>query len=306
MRSPVGPRQLVLTDIKCVRAAFDRVQGGRNILRPSDFKRVELESEHTGRRLQLAQLQHDGRITDIAHDRQTAQALRMASRNRSSRFPARSTVSADRPVTFPPGRARLPTRPELTGSPAAANTIGTAGAACFAAKLVARVPPVTMMSTLIRENSAAISAKRSLRASAQRYSIAIVRPSIQPRSWSRRANAAARSFSARGVLSPKKPTIGRFTACCARAASGHAAAAPPSNVMNSRHRMGIPSVRGSTPYHIVEKPCCASQHFGPPDFRNGSLASEAIGAGGQSMSQCLQSRRNFVHRSERRHVPQPD
>src|SRR6476646_9075497 len=25
-----------------------------------------------------------------------------------------------------------------------------------------------------------------------------------------------------------------------------------------------------TPYHIVEKPCCASQHFGPPEFRNGS------------------------------------
>src|SRR5215212_11956285 len=21
-------------------------------------------------------------------------------------------------------------------------------------------------------------------------------------------------------------------------------------------------------YHVVEKPCCASQHFGPPDFRN--------------------------------------
>src|SRR4029077_8309239 len=27
-----------------------------------------------------------------------------------------------------------------------------------------------------------------------------------------------------------------------------------------------------TPYHIVEKPSCASQHFGPPDFRNGSKA----------------------------------
>jgi hypothetical protein len=90
-----------------------------------------------------------------------------------------------------------------------------------------------MMSTLSRANSAAISAKRSLRPSAQRYSIAIVRPSIQPRSWSRRANAAARSLSAKGVLSPKNPTIGRFPGCCARAASGHAAA-PPSSVMNSR------------------------------------------------------------------------
>src|SRR5262249_51492583 len=55
--------------------------------------------------------------------------LEMASRNRSSRFPARSAVSADRPVTFPPGRARLATKPIPTGSPTAANTIGTIGAA---------------------------------------------------------------------------------------------------------------------------------------------------------------------------------
>src|SRR5262245_58949159 len=42
--------------------------------------------------------------------------------------------------------------------------------------------------------------------------------------------------------------------------------------MNSRRLMGIPSVRGLHPYHIVEKPCCATQHSGPPDFRNGSFA----------------------------------
>ena len=68
-----APREQVLTDIECVRAAFNRVQGGRNILRPSDFKRLELESERTGRRLQLAQLQHGERIADVAHDRQAAQ-----------------------------------------------------------------------------------------------------------------------------------------------------------------------------------------------------------------------------------------
>src|SRR5215467_4859192 len=39
------------------------------------------------------------------------------------------------------------------------------------------------------------------------------------------------------------------------------------------------SLRGShtlprhTPYHVVEEPCCASQHFGPPDFGNGSICS---------------------------------
>ncbi len=49
---PVGaPRKKVLTDKECVRAAFDRFQGGRDILRPPDFKRVDLEAEHAGRRL---------------------------------------------------------------------------------------------------------------------------------------------------------------------------------------------------------------------------------------------------------------
>jgi hypothetical protein len=42
-----------------------------------------------------------------------------------------------------------------------------------------------------------------------------------------------RSLSAKGVLSPKNPTIGRFPGCCAPATIGHAAA-PPSTVMNSR------------------------------------------------------------------------
>ena len=59
--------------------------------------------------------------------------------------------------------------------------------------------------------------------------------------------------------------------CRAGDASDHAAA-PPRSVMNSRRFIRILSPR-ITPYHIVENPCCASQHFGPPDFRSGSGAS---------------------------------
>src|SRR5262249_16014755 len=68
---------------------------------------------------------------------------------------------------------------------------------------------------------------------------------------------------------------GEFRGRCARAPSGHGVAIPPSSVMNSRRLMGIPCMRGShtlprhTPYHVVEEPCYASQHFGPPDFRKG-------------------------------------
>jgi hypothetical protein len=72
----------------------------------------------------------------------------------------------DAPVTLPPGRARLATSPEPTGSTAIANAIGMVEVACFTAWIA--VSTVRMTSTLRRTNSAAISAARSLPASRQR------------------------------------------------------------------------------------------------------------------------------------------
>jgi hypothetical protein len=46
--------------------------------------------------------------------------------------------------------------------------------------------------------------------------------------------AARRAVSVERVLAPKYLMVGSFPACCARAASGHEAAAPPSSVMKSR------------------------------------------------------------------------
>jgi hypothetical protein len=68
---------------------------------------------------------------------------------------------------LPPGRAKLAITPAPTGSVCAANTIGMVVVACFAAMTGADAH-VTMTSTLSPTNSAAISAKRSLRPSAQR------------------------------------------------------------------------------------------------------------------------------------------
>src|SRR6266851_4720985 len=45
------------------------------------------------------------------------------SRNNSRRLPARSVAWPDRPVTLPPGRARLATKPPPTGSFAMAKTM---------------------------------------------------------------------------------------------------------------------------------------------------------------------------------------
>jgi hypothetical protein len=85
----------------------------------------------------------------------------ITSRKSSIRLAARSPVWFDRPVTLPPGLARLATRPVPTGSPAVAKTIGMTNVACFAAR-TGGVECVTMTSTLSRTNSAA------MRLSAQR------------------------------------------------------------------------------------------------------------------------------------------
>src|SRR5262249_18277094 len=61
-----------------------------------------------------------------------------------------------------------------------------------------------------------------------------VRPSIQPSSRNRCTKAAIRWLSVGSVAAPKYPMVGSFAGCCARAASGHATAAPPTSVMNLR------------------------------------------------------------------------
>jgi hypothetical protein len=58
--------------------------------------------------------------------------------------------------------------------------------------------------------------------------------SIQPSSRRRCTKALTHSLLAERVLWPKNPITGSFARCCALAASGHTAAAPPSSAMNSR------------------------------------------------------------------------
>jgi hypothetical protein len=84
-----------------------------------------------------------------------------------------------------------------------------------------------------RTRSAAISGSRSSWPSAQRNSIATLRPSTKPdcaRPW-RNPSSILALRSGEPVC--RKPITGIAT-CCARAASGHAAAAPPSAAINFR------------------------------------------------------------------------
>src|SRR5215467_2136648 len=127
------------------------------------------------------------------------------SRKSSTRLPARSDCWVDWPVTLPPGCARLATRPPPTGSSATAKTMGMTDVACF--NVATAGPFVTMTSTLSRTNSAAISATRSERPSDQRYSIAMVRPSIQPSARSRSAKAVMYALHA-VASAPRNPMVG--------------------------------------------------------------------------------------------------
>src|SRR4051794_25871406 len=58
--------------------------------------------------------------------------------------------------------------------------------------------------------SAAISAERSARPSAQRYAIAILRPSLQPSSRSLCTKAAVHWLCESCVLAPKNPIVGNL------------------------------------------------------------------------------------------------
>ena len=216
--NPVRVCECVATDIKRVRPALERVDRGRDILGSPDFRCDDIEAELAGRCRNLAHLLNGAGKTDIGQDRKSADT-RETSRNSSRRLPARSVDWTDRPVTLPPGRAREATKPLPTGSASIVKTMGMTDVACLSTGTAP--PTVTMTSTFSRTNSAAISAKRSLRPSAQRNSIATVRPSIQPSSRSRCTNAAIRWPSAEAVLDPNNPMVRSLLGCCARAASGH-------------------------------------------------------------------------------------
>src|SRR5262249_18319981 len=183
------------------------------------------------------------------------------SRKSSSRLAATSVCWIDRPVTLPPGRAKLATRPVPTGSPAAAKTIGMTDVACLAATIAA-VADVTMTSTLRRTNSAAISSKRSVRPSAQRYSIATVRPSIQPSSCNRRTKAANHWPWDEGVPATSSPMIGSFADCCARREGPRRGrAAEQREEGASPHGGPFPRGLAAARYHTVapERRCASQQ-----------------------------------------------
>src|SRR6266700_5067307 len=86
-----------------------------------------------------------------------------------------------KPVTFPPGRAKLAKNPVSTGSLPVIVTIGIVPVT-FLTTWVVVAPAITMTSTLSRTSSAATSGRRLRRSTVDRSSKVMFLPSIQPSS----------------------------------------------------------------------------------------------------------------------------
>src|SRR5262249_15016708 len=134
-------------------------------------------------------LQPEG-VSRFAHIRQcglgvtaliglTSTPTRMALGTRSCRSDSRlacvSRPNVWKPVAFPPGRARLATRPSLTGSRPTPKAIGIVAVAALAATAGAS-PSAAITATRLRTRSAITAGRRSNLPSRKWYSMVTFRP----------------------------------------------------------------------------------------------------------------------------------
>ena len=136
-------------------------------------------------------------------------------------------------------------------------------------------------------NSAAISAKRSSRPSAQRYSMVTVQFSIHPSSRRRCTKASVDALSNVALFAPMNPMVGNFRGCCARAPERQRRrACKRDNEFSSPDvDCHVTLLWGSCNGGNDTTPGGAAlRDFKPTYVGSGSQASEAIGAGGRSMS----------------------
>ena len=113
----------------------------------------------------------------------TRATLGAISLSSSSLFPPMLYSTVMNPVTLPPGRARLSTKPAATGSTAAGNTIGTVRVACSNGPTV-EPPWARMTSGASATNSAACLRMLAALVVAQRVSMRTLRPMVQSNSAS--------------------------------------------------------------------------------------------------------------------------
>jgi hypothetical protein len=167
--------------------------------------------------------------------------LGTASLSSCKHFAAKSGKSRNTPVTLLRGRARLSIHPLATGSLSRSIAITGISAVAFFAAWTAGGPTATMARTRSLTKSAARDGKRDSSPYARFTTSSVLKR------WDGSFNpsliAVTRASRAEPLPGCSTPTLRFFPSCCAPAASGHAAA-PPSNVMNSRRLTRSPRRRG--------------------------------------------------------------
>ena len=161
------------------------------------------------------------------------------------------------PVRLLPGRARFAAKPDPIGSETPRKTIGIVLVwRCNAA--VTGVDTARMTSGCSATSSSFASGwYRSASAAAKRCSMWTVRPSTQPKLASPSRNFANWLFLSLSswAVSSNTPIRRIRSPCCARAASGHAAAEPPINEMKSRRLMCPQTERPNLPLSSACRNC---------------------------------------------------
>ena len=141
----------------------------------------------------------------------------------SSHFAPIPKSKLTNPVMLPPGRARLSTKPLLTGSTTCANTIGIVLVCCFNAATTSRrywrelrqVP----IGSILRHRPAP-----DRQSPEKRTSSCMSRPSLQPKSCIPFRNAARRACPSASSSTPISTAMRRARSfCCASASSGSVA-----------------------------------------------------------------------------------
>src|SRR5262245_42497437 len=147
------------------------------------------------------------------------------------------------PVALLPGCARLSTSPMATGLPTLMNTMGIVDVRRLAA--TDALEPVGTNSSAPRWITS-VTAWPGSPDWVQTISSTISRFSTRPiwRKPDRNASTSERSYALDGEPNGSRPILTGLLACCARAASVHAAAAAPSIAMKSRRFIRSPHRRG--------------------------------------------------------------
>src|SRR5262249_37014325 len=180
------------------------------------------------------------------------------------------------PVALRPGRGRLSTNPIAMGSPTLMNTIGIVDVWCIAATDAPE--PLGINSSAPRPNTSATAFSGSplIHTTSSTTSWFSTRPTCRKPS----RNALTSDWSYTLDCEPKNINAIRTGPLpdCARAANGHAAAAPPSSVMKSRRFTAGTSV---LPLERIAHPqlrqeTAALRDFAPAYVGSGSVATDEV------------------------------